>query len=267
MPGFGTLIQKDMPFNSYCVASDCSKITINFDYDSCWPLFSVMNMPSYLGNINLIVDYEDGTVTSQSLDIVSDIITNLTGLVATTAWSNVLTGTGTLFLTELSAGDYIVVNTGLYRVYSITDDEHLVMTSMASLSMSGQYVSKISLTYDVTPATMGWTTTFFTEGTYEITLEYVYPAIYSGGQTVVHTDTIEVYCENYCCVYNKLTDLADICDDCLDQDEMKKIVEALFMWAMLESFKGAAGCGDSVSLASLQARLDRYCDYQPCTHC
>jgi len=48
---------------------------------------------------------------------------------------------------------------------------------------------------------------------------------------------------------------------------MKKIVEALFMWAMLESFKGAAGCGDSVSLASLQARLDRYCDYQPCTHC
>jgi len=267
MVGFGSLIPQDMPFNTYCVASDCSSITINFDYMSCWPLFTIMNDPLNIGNVYLIVDYEDGTVVSSSVDIISDLITNLTGVVATTAWSDAVVGSGTSFLSELSAGDYIVIGYGIYRVYSITDDEHLVLTSTSSITANGQYASKVNLTYTVTPSTLGWTTTSLTEGTYEITLEYVYPSAYEGGQTIIHTDSVEVYCEKYCCVYNKLTDLADICDDCLDQDEMKKIVEALFMWAMLESFKGAAGCGDSVSLASLQARLDRYCDYQPCTHC
>ena len=264
MSEFGVLAKKDMPFNTYCQAFDCSKVTINFSWETCWPMFVRFNDPTTYGAINLSVDYEDGTVTSTPIQIQSDIITNLTGTVSTVFGSDVLIGSGTLFETEVSDGDYLVVDSYIFRVYSVDSDTQITLTSDALITLNTVYASVIYLSYDILPATLGWTTTTMPEGTYEITLSYYFTPTTT---VVTHTDTVLVYCEKYCCVYNKLTDLADLCDDCLDQEEIKKITNALFMWALLESYKGAAGCGDSASMATLQARLDRYCDYQPCTHC
>lgn len=267
MSGFGTLQQKDLPYATYCQSFDCSKITVNFDVDKCWPIFTIFNYPGYLGTVNISVEYTDGSIIGRPTDITSNVITNLTGLVDTNAWDETVIGWGTLFETEVSVGDYIMIGNALYRVYSITSDTELELTSMAMVTTIKQLSSVVNFSYDITPAFFGWTTGVFPEGSYTITIDYIFPVIYEGGQTISHSDTIQVYCEKYCCIYNKLADLADICGDCMDQDNVNQIVEALFMWGLLESYKGSAGCGDSVSLSALQARLDRYCDYQPCTKC
>lgn len=266
MTGFGTLEQRDLPFATFCQSLDCSKITINFEYDKCWPLF--VYMPTLTGGtITVTCDYEG--VVGGPVDITTDIFSSLTlSTVTTVGWSDQLTGSGTSFTTELAAGDYIVVDNYLYRVLSIQSDTVLTLTSMALLSGTTNRFYKINMSYDITPSFFGWTVGAMPNGNYDFTIEYYFP---SNGtdtdNTITDTRTILVNCESYCCVYNKLADLADICNGCIDSDNSKAIIEAMFMWALLEAYNGASGCGDSISAEALQERLDRYCDYQPCTNC
>jgi hypothetical protein len=263
MSGFGTLQQKDLPYATYCQSFDCSKITINFDFDKCWPIFMLL-----LKNPTVTIELSGSisTATGGPLDITSNLYSTLSGTISTTIASDQVTGNGTAFTTELVAGDYIMLNDYLYRVYSIQSDTAITLTSFAYAAVSITNGHIIHFSYDVTPSFFGWTTTTMPEGEYSFTIKYSYNSVMET-YTLIDTSTVLVYCDKYCCVYNKLADLADICDDCITQDNIKKIVEALFMWGLLESYKGSAGCGDSISLNALQARLDRYCDYQPCTTC
>jgi hypothetical protein len=67
---------------------------------------------------------------------------NTTGTVSYTAGSNVLTGTGTLFMSELSNGDIILVDTIVMSVVSITSDTQLTTTHTWTSAKSGSAVRK-----------------------------------------------------------------------------------------------------------------------------
>ncbi|QOI97403.1 MAG: hypothetical protein HRU69_07830 [Flammeovirgaceae bacterium] len=70
-------------------------------------------------------------------------IQNRTGNIQFTAGSTAVTGTGTLFTTELAVGDVLMLQTspGTVRgtVQSITDNENLVLTANASATATGGY--------------------------------------------------------------------------------------------------------------------------------
>lgn len=68
--------------------------------------------------------------------------TALTGTVAGTAAAYTLTGTSTLFTTELKVGDWIVVSTYAYRVASIASDTSLAVEQPLVTSPSGTSAAK-----------------------------------------------------------------------------------------------------------------------------
>lgn len=73
----------------------------------------------------------------QSVDQIAAGYT-LTGTLAIPAEGTTLTGTGTLFLSELSPGDQITVGTQEFEVDSISSDTSLEATSEASFAFTGQ---------------------------------------------------------------------------------------------------------------------------------
>lgn len=260
---YNPIVSRNQPFVSYCSSADCSKITADFGFPEDMPilLFQLNGGTIELSGSNALSSFGP-------LDITADVILNLSGQISTVAWSADVLGNGTSFLTDLSVGDNIYIeDAGVYTVLIITDDTHLTLTSMAHATAVLQYYSKVNFEYEITPSTFGWTTTYFTEGTYTFKVGFIFPSSYESGQTITESQDILVYCEKYCCVYQKLADLADICNDCLDGENTKQIVEALLMWGLLKAYCGAAACGDSVSMESLSARLNRYCNYQPCKSC
>jgi hypothetical protein len=68
----------------------------------------------------------------------STLTGNLTGTIAVTNGSTAITGTGTLFSTELAVGRTIYINGARYMVANITDNTHLTLTnSFAEATASG----------------------------------------------------------------------------------------------------------------------------------
>lgn len=68
--------------------------------------------------------------------------TNLTGTVAKTNGSASLTGTGTLFTTELAVGDYIQVGTEIRQVLTIPSATSLTVLSIFNATASGVTATK-----------------------------------------------------------------------------------------------------------------------------
>ena len=66
---------------------------------------------------------------------------NLTGTVATTTASADVIGNGTIFLTEVRPGDYIIVDGVKYQVWVVADDLNLSITRGAEANVSGEVVT------------------------------------------------------------------------------------------------------------------------------
>jgi len=73
---------------------------------------------------------------------VGDPVT-LTGTVSVTAGTAAVVGVGTLFLSELSIGDSIVIGAGTHAVESITNNLNLVLTTNHVAGASGSAYSII----------------------------------------------------------------------------------------------------------------------------
>ena len=87
--------------------------------------------------ISPYIDLERVHVIPENLQINNLTQTETTGTVSVTAASNAVTGSGTLFLTEVSAGQYIKVGDELRRVSSVTDDLNLVTVNDFATTQSG----------------------------------------------------------------------------------------------------------------------------------
>jgi uncharacterized repeat protein (TIGR01451 family) len=93
-----------------------------------------------------------------SVYAIDNTMQNLTGSAAFTSGSKNVTGTGTLFTTELAVGDVLVLQatpgTARGTVASITDNTHLVLESNADKTISGAYGKSNkgkTIIYTVTP--------------------------------------------------------------------------------------------------------------------
>lgn len=72
------------------------------------------------------------------------VLTQLTGSVSA-ATSTAVTGTGTLFLTELTAGDYIDIGGTLYQIQSIATNNSLTLTTAATATGVVSYLATTTL--------------------------------------------------------------------------------------------------------------------------
>ena len=74
-------------------------------------------------------DSDNVTVTSStSLLSLPYCDTHISGTVAVTQSNSTVTGTGTVFTTELSAGNWISIKGVPYKIASVADDTHLTLT-------------------------------------------------------------------------------------------------------------------------------------------
>ena len=86
--------------------------------------------------------YSQSALTDVPLRNAAPAGTQITGTVATTSGSAIITGTGTTFTTQLSVGESIKIGTSLFFVQSIQSDTSLTLTSNASATAASQSVLK-----------------------------------------------------------------------------------------------------------------------------
>lgn len=99
-------------------------------------------------NSGLMVLWPD---MATSIDPVS-----LTGTVSVTNGSANLTGSGTVFLTEVKVGYFLIVNPGTFQqvflVRTVTDDTHIVAWNLATSTISTAFMRAPVIEFDLSPA-------------------------------------------------------------------------------------------------------------------
>ena len=112
-------------------------------------------------------------------DFTADIdptLTTLTGTVTTLTTSNAITGSGTLFSSELEAGDYITINSETLRIMDVASNFSANVTPRPSANVSGR-------TYQLQTATVN-------DADKNV---YVFPFPYSTIKSVDTTNTETIY--------------------------------------------------------------------------
>lgn len=103
---------------------------------------TVVQQISNLGQANLNTLYNSSALATVPLTAIP-AKTAITGTVATSSGSAILTGTGTLFTSDLAVGDSIVIGSGqAYFVSSIESDTSLTLTQSVTSTASGLAVKK-----------------------------------------------------------------------------------------------------------------------------
>lgn len=255
------LFQADAPTIRFCQKPDCSGLTMQIGTEGSFPFYNITSV-----TLNLT----SGTLTSGVVDITSDIVSALTGTVTYSAMDHTITGGGTAFTTELSVGDYVAFSEYpwlLAQVYSITSDSAFETAGqMYYTSSGGNTAVLVNLNYDILPAFIGSSDDVIGDGNYSA--EVVIEAVIDGSpQTFTITDEFTVICNNFCCLYQKLADLSDDCDNCMTDEYIKKVVDLMFTWGLLEANMCASYCGDTTSAAVLTQKLSDLCSSTPCKNC
>lgn len=256
------LTQIDTPKITFCQASDCSGITMSICKDDYFPFFGITAV-----SLNVTC----GAYTSGDVDITSSIISLLSGQIAYVHMTHDIDSVGsTRFSTELTPGDYFTDSEHPYyvqQVYSITDDNNMSTVNMIYYdTINKPTIKKISTDYLITPSFLGLPGTTLPDGEYTADLSIT--ALVGGSEeTFDISTTFAVVCNNFCCLYEKLADFADMCDDCLTNENIKKVLDAMMAWGLLEAYLAAPYCGDTVSFATLNTKLTELCNSTPCKNC
>ena len=131
-----------------------------------------------------LIDGTLGEVTEYLWDFGNGTLTGKTGTLSVTQGSNIVTGSGTLFTSELAEGNRIEIAGLLYKVLNIISDTELVLASYyAGEDASGLSYSLKGAGTTSSLANPGFY--FATAGTYVITLEVVKTStIYTTTKTI-----------------------------------------------------------------------------------
>ncbi len=252
------LIQKDAPTISFCQAPDCSGVTMSIGRDDYFPFY-------YITSVTLEVVC--GAYTSGPVDITSNIVSPIaSGTIEYTNGTHIITGTATSFLTEFTAGESIIDSDRPYYIqpiYSVNSDTELETCNIIYRDATpGTNYRKINTEYLIDPSFLNMPYTLMPDGEYTATLTIVV-----GGITFTSIQNFAIICNNFCCLYEKLAAFADMCDDCMTNENIKKILDAMMAWGMLEAYLAAPYCGDTVSFATLNTKLTELCNSTPCKNC
>lgn len=252
------LIYTYTPSVSFCPTTDCTSLRMNI---------SSVGNPNFfqLEDITLTVtDTSDDSVIVNGLSIISSLVVSATGTSTITTGTNQVIGTATAFLSEFEPGDYIAFSsypTEVYQVASVASNTSMFLTTYFWGTASPTETMKVvTLYYDLSATTMGGTTTV-PSGVYEFKIIHEYPIGFYASEYVTYTTRAVICCTDYCCVYGKIADLANSCDDCVTQDQ---VIDAMFAWALLMAAQGNAGCGQIADATTILEKLEKYCNNQPC---
>jgi hypothetical protein len=102
----------------------------------CW-LFDVSMTPGYVFERDVKQLFVDNAGYADFTANISPTQIALSGSVSTTSGSNVITGAATLFSNEVTAGDYISINSLAYRITSVTNAVSLVVATAPAVSQTG----------------------------------------------------------------------------------------------------------------------------------
>ncbi len=244
-----------VPNINVCQSSDCTKLIITFD---------TIGMPDVFNIDDVLIDvYVNGTQTITALSIYDSLFKVLTGTGTIVYATNKLIGNSTLFETEVANGEYIFFAGHLdpLRVYQLSDvntDTILYTTTYNWNNIAASDMILMHQTIELPYPTLGGTTAL-ENGDYQINITYQLDSTYSND--INGSFRFSVCCTDYCCVYEKLADLANDCDDCYSQEN---VLNALVAWGLLQSAMGSAVCGNVSDSDKILQKLQRFCDNKPC---
>jgi hypothetical protein len=212
-----------------------------------------------------------GAYTSGVVDITASIISTLSGQINYSAMDHTISAAGgTAFLTELSAGDSIVDAERPYYIqpiYSVDSNTSMETVNMVYYDANTKpHIKKVNTEYLITPAFLGMSSTTLPDGEYTASLTIV-ATVGGSTETFVINSDFAVICNNFCCIYEKLAEFADMCDDCLTNENIKRILDTMIAWGLMEAYLAAPYCGDTTSFATLNAKLTEICNSTPCKNC
>lgn len=127
--------------------------------------------------LKIVIDYSDfpdyddfsamtvritgaNTSTDSTVDIYSNVVTSLTGTVTASIGDSTLTGSGTLFSTEIAAGDYITFGDdtdAIYLVSAVNSATEIVLTSPLVASLTSSSAKKYAGAIYLIAADLGQT--------------------------------------------------------------------------------------------------------------
>jgi len=261
-----------MQFNPFtidvCQGLNCSTLNITLlkeHYPKYFQYRNVMTLYLLDGSQNVIWQKD-----------VSDLFTCVSSTVTTVVdhqtYSEIAVGTFGYFEDMLAIGDFVIIDdfpVEWYEVSEIIDQDHLYTKYPIyrnNLTSPNEYeVWKFEEHFSITATDVSIPAGVFSDGQYTFRVTIVDPT--PGGLTYNFDTTIQTSCSNDCCVYDKLADLANVCDPCMDGDTVKDVINTLYMWSLLQSSIGAGACGNNVSQQYISNTLNKFCSSTPCKNC
>lgn len=238
---------------SSCLQDSCSDLVLS-DI-SYWATELYKDITSVTVNVTMT-----GTsYTTGDLDVTTDFISALTGTVTITGGTTAVVGIGTLFTTELSVGDNILIEdtNEIIEIASITNNTNLTLVSWANAA-AGSDISLANMTTTITPTNLSMSTTIFPDGEYTIV-----HTIVVNGSTYTSTRPGYFTCNVDCCISEKVATIPDLycCNDGCDKEE---ILNILLYRAMLIALKDAIKCGDTTRADNILSTLQTICNSTNC---
>lgn len=112
-------------------------------------LFDINMTEGYTFERDVKQFYYDNTGFADFTSNITPSLVTLTGSAATTNGSNVITGTGTKFISELKSGDYVNINGNVILVNSVVSDVAAFASANLTGNISGVGISRLQATFNL----------------------------------------------------------------------------------------------------------------------
>jgi hypothetical protein len=238
-----------------CQNNNCSGLTIT---DNSAFQTTADNFFNKVVSGSITVSGITDTTVIVTEDVMPYIDTLGTGAISIITGSTAATGVGTLFTTELSNDDLIIVDGDIYQV-TVVSDVSLTLSEIATSTFSGIFyyyesekiIDRSTIEYIITNT--------FTDGLYNI----LYTLTDDDGDTFYITKTVLLYCNVDCCVSKLLLEIPNIyqCNSC----QKERIQYILEMEALRVSLENAVAMGKYDIAENILDLLTTICSTQNCT--
>lgn len=238
-------------------AEDCKSFTVTITNNGVIPWDKVTN-------IDLTISGPNGI--AYSADITTDVVSSaLTGTnIVGVAGDNEYTGTGTIFTTELDTSKFLYIGDSntLSKIYAIDSDTSVTVCEPCFSSGTFTDLHWVYPYYTIYANDLMGSDIEITSGDYIFALAFTID-----GVSYSYATTLNFNCNAFCCVYDKLAEVALDCDNCADSAKREELLQGMMAWALYNSYKYACSCGNTVSANTIITKLNDFCNYNKCKTC
>lgn len=249
------LIPSTVPECTITYPKDLSKLILSFDPLGFYEISATSVTTSFL--VELFLNNTDKIMFTETEFVATVLPTASTGSIINSA-PTALTGSGTLFLTELQAGDIVIILDGankyLLTIVSVESNTEATFKTPIDISLSSMS------TWSILRPTIEFLSTELLEGP-SILPDGNYLAkittVSNAGVTNSHTFSKYVFANQYSCVETKMMNLALHCSEgCVDMDTLKN---TLMLRGLLDALEISVDESALTSVEIIRNKIDRYC--------